>query len=85
MLAMTPPSMSRSVPVIKRACSPNKKAAASAISSLVPVRCGNGVHIGCLTRNDESCTTLGHYLSEGVYGIARYSTTVLQDLASFWN
>ena len=38
MAAMTPPSMSRSVPVINLACSPSKKAAASAISSLVPVR-----------------------------------------------
>ena len=38
MAAMTPPSMSRSVPVMNLACSPSKKAAASAISSLVPVR-----------------------------------------------
>ena len=30
--------MSRSVPVMNLACSPSKKAAASAISSLVPVR-----------------------------------------------
>ena len=36
--AMTPPSMSKSVPVMKRACSPSRKAAESAISSLVPVR-----------------------------------------------
>ena len=38
MAAMTPPSMSRSVSVMNLACSPSKKAAASAISSLVPVR-----------------------------------------------
>ncbi len=38
MAAMTPPSMSRSVPVMNLACSPSRKAAASAISSLVPVR-----------------------------------------------
>ena len=36
--AITPPSISRSVPVMKRECSPSRKAAASAISSLVPVR-----------------------------------------------
>ncbi len=36
--AITPPSISKSVPVMKRACSPSRKAAASAISSLVPVR-----------------------------------------------
>ena len=38
MLAITPPSMSKSVPVMNFACSPSRKAAASAISSLVPVR-----------------------------------------------
>ena len=38
MQAMTPPSTSKSVPVMKRACSPSRNAAASAISSLVATR-----------------------------------------------
>ena len=36
--AMVPPSINRSVPVMNPACSPSRKAPASAISSEVPVR-----------------------------------------------
>ena len=36
--AMTPPSMSRSLPVMKAASGPKRKAAADAISSVVPTR-----------------------------------------------
>ena len=59
MLAMTPPSMSRSVPVMNLACSPSRKAAASAISSLVPVRRAAEASI----MSDSSC------LQSRLYGV----------------
>ena len=31
---------------------------------------GDGVHVGVLTGDDESCATLGHHLAEGIKGIA---------------